>query len=81
MDVVYDVIIIGAGPLVGTLAPGTSKCAMTTKSPLSGAVGTAVGGMTFGSMFKLAGYDHIVVTGKAKRPVYLRIIDDDGAER
>jgi len=78
-------IVIGAGPLVGTLAPGGSKVAATYKYPSLGskqeekhAVVSAIGGTKrFGIMLKCAGYDHVVITGKAKRPSYLKIIDDD----
>ncbi len=70
-------IIIGVGPLVGTFVPGTARVMGTTKFPLTGAIATAGGSMRFGCMLKWAGYDHIVITGKAKRPVYLKIIDDD----
>ena len=69
-------IIIGAGPLIGTFAPGASRVAATTKEPLTGAITTACGSMTFAPQLKWAGYDHIVITGKAKHPVYLRVFDD-----
>ena len=77
-------IIIGAGPLVGTVVPSAGKLQVTVKFPLPASednryiVATATSGTDkFGSMMKSAGYDHIVITGKAKSPVYLKIIDDD----
>jgi len=70
-------VIIGAGPLIGTLAPGASRVVCTTKFPLTSAVGTASGSMNFASQLKYAGYDHLVITGAASKPVYLRIADDD----
>jgi len=70
-------LIIGSGPLVGTSAPGTPRVLATTKYPETGAVGSGAGAMRFGFMLKLAGYDHIVITGKASKPVYLKVIDDD----
>jgi aldehyde:ferredoxin oxidoreductase len=70
-------IIIGSGPLVGTAAPGTPRVLATLKYPETGAIGSGAGAMRFGFMLKLAGYDHIIVTGKASKPVYLKIIDDD----
>lgn len=70
-----NVIIIGNGPLAGTLAPGGSKLLVTTKFPMTGSVATAVGGMNFAGQMKWAGYDHLVITGKAKMPVYLKILD------
>jgi aldehyde:ferredoxin oxidoreductase len=79
-------IIIGAGPLVGTITPGSPKVTFTAKRPIYGSasddnkhgvmVGTG-GTVKFGFMLKNAGYDHIVITGKAKRPVFLKIVNDD----
>lgn len=70
-------VIIGAGPLVGTNAPGSVRVLATLKYPETGAIGSGAGSMRFGVMLKLAGYDHLVVVGRAERPVYLSIIDDD----
>ena len=69
-------IIIGVGPLVGTSAPSSSKVMFTTKL-LTGVIDHCVAGMHFGSMMKWAGYDHIVITGKANSPVYLKVFDDN----
>jgi aldehyde:ferredoxin oxidoreductase len=71
-----NVLIIGAGPLVGTLAPATPKTDAATKSPLTGTIGLSTTGH-FGSMLKYAGYDHLVISGRAKKPVYLKILDDE----
>ena len=71
-------IILGAGPLVGTMAPGSSRIFCLTKLPANNAVGWGgAGGMNFGIMLKNAGYDHIVITGRADKPVCLKIFDDD----
>lgn len=76
-------IIIGAGPLVGTIVPGASKIVGTTKSPIADKQGkhfidnAVAGSSRFGVMLKNAGYDHLIVTGKARKPVYLKMIDDD----
>ena len=70
-------VIIGSGPLTGTNAPGTPRVMATLKYPETGSIGCGGGAMKFGFMLKLAGYDHIVITGKANKPVYIKIIDDD----
>jgi aldehyde:ferredoxin oxidoreductase len=78
-------IVIGAGPLIGTLVPGAGKVQLTTKSAAAANaegtkffVGTASGGSNvFGLMLKNAGYDHLVIEGKSDRPCYLRITDDE----
>lgn len=70
-------IIIGSGPLTGTGAPGSPRVMGTTKYPETGAIGSAGGAMRFGFMLKFAGYDHIIITGKAGKPVYIKIVNDD----
>jgi len=69
-------LIFGAGPLSGTLAPGSGRFNVTTRSPL-GFLGDSNCGGHWASELKFAGYDHIVVWGKAEHPVHLCIRDDD----
>lgn len=71
-------VVLGAGPLVGTLAPGASRVMANSRFPLTGAVSSASGGMGLGPQMRWAGYDHVVLRGAAPRPVYL-LIDDEGA--
>ncbi len=70
-------IIVGAGPLVGTIAPGTSRVIATLKFPETGAIGSGSGSRSFGLMLKQAGYDHMIITGEARKPVYIEILDKD----
>jgi len=72
-----NAIIIGAGPFAGTIVPGSGKVIVTTRFPLNGAVATAHGGGAFALMLKTSGYDHVVISGKADKPVYLNIVDND----
>ncbi|MDY6880213.1 MAG: aldehyde ferredoxin oxidoreductase N-terminal domain-containing protein [Desulfatiglans sp.] len=69
-------VILGAGPLVGTMAPGAVRIMGATKFPLTGAVAWGAGSMSFGTQLKWAGYDHVVITGRAESPVYISILDD-----
>jgi len=71
-----NLIIIGAGPFAGTLVPGAAKILATTRFPINGAFATAAGGGSFAQMLKSAGYDHVVISGRSPRPVYLRIAED-----
>ena len=66
-----NVIIIGTGPLVGTITPGASRLVGTTKFPATEAIAYSCGSMSFAFNFKHAGFDHLIITGKAKKPVYL----------
>lgn len=68
-------LIFGAGCLVGTMAPGANRVSIETKNAYSGGKGSANFGGHFGPELKYAGFDHVVITGKAERPVYLWIND------
>ncbi len=74
-----NVLIFGASPLSGTAAPSTPRCTVSAKSPLTGILGDANFGGFFGPSLKACGFDHVVVTGKAKAPVLIRI-DNGKAE-
>jgi len=67
-----NAIILGVGACVGTAAPGSSKIFVTTKSPMFRTVQTAAGS-GFGYLLKNAGFDHLIIKGKAKNPIYLKI--------
>ena len=71
-----NAIILGTGPLTGTTVPGSSEIALTTKCPLNGGFPEHAGGGHLPFMMKTSGYDALVITCKAERPVYLRIADD-----
>ncbi len=69
-----NVLTVLTGPLTGFF-PGGRVC-ISGKSPQSnGMVGSTVGG-EFGIELKCAGYDGIIITGKASQPSYLSIIED-----
>lgn len=72
-------LIFAPGPLSGSNVPCASRMAVTAKSPLTGAVGMALSGGHFPVEMKFAGYDMIIVEGKAEKPVYVWI--KDGAVR
>ncbi len=69
-------IVFGAGPLVGTVAPGAAKVSAVCKFPLTETYGFASGGGIFGLMMKATGYDHIVIRGRSSKPVYLGVFDN-----
>ncbi len=68
-----NVLIIGLGPLGGTTFGMGSKTKFTFKGPAYNMFGDSVAGGSFGPMLRWAGYDHLVITGRARRPVYLYI--------
>jgi aldehyde:ferredoxin oxidoreductase len=71
-----NVLIMGAGPLTGTLAPTGARYMVTTKSPLTGAITCSNSGGFFPTELKKAGLDMIIFKGKSSEPVYLWISDD-----
>jgi aldehyde:ferredoxin oxidoreductase len=72
-----NVLIFGAGPLTGSMAPGSSRTEITAKSPTIRIQGMSSFGGYFGPELKYAGYDNIVITGRAAKPVYLAINNED----
>jgi aldehyde:ferredoxin oxidoreductase len=67
--------IIATGPLT-CMPPAGNRTYFVTKSPLTGGIANAGVGGYFGSELKFAGYDVLIIRGKAKRPVYLWINND-----
>ena len=68
-------LILMTGPLTGTFAPSAGRLMWITKAPLTGTIGCANSGGYFGSELKYAGFDGVIFTGAAKKPVYLYIED------
>ena len=70
-----NLLVFTASVLTGTPAMGFSRYTVAAKSPLSGGFGESEAGGWWGPELKFAGYDAIVIKGRAKKPVYLCIID------
>lgn len=71
-----NVITIAGGVTTGAKVTGASRCCVTALSPLTNLVGDSQAGGDVGPMIKRAGYDAIVITGRADRLCYL-LIDED----
>lgn len=69
-------LIFVSGPLVGTGAVTGASCNVVTKNALSGTIACAKMRGHFGAELKFAGFDMIIVEGKAESPVVLSIVDD-----
>ena len=72
-----NMLIITPGPLSGTSAPTGGRYNVVTKSPQTGFITMANSGGYFGAELKFAGWDGIIVEGKADSPVYIYIKDDN----
>jgi aldehyde:ferredoxin oxidoreductase len=66
-------LIFALGPLTGLPLGGCARHAVGGKSPLTGGIAKAEVGEHWGSQLKRAGFDALVIEGKAKGPVYLHI--------
>ena len=69
-------VIFATGPLSGTATPTGGRYMVITKSPLTGTIASSNSGGYWGAELKLAGYDAVIIEGKAAKPVYLNIADD-----
>jgi aldehyde:ferredoxin oxidoreductase len=68
-----NALIFANGPLTGVTVAGGGRNAMGAKSPMNGGYGEADAGGFFGAELKRAGFDAIIIKGKAAKPVYLWI--------
>lgn len=72
-------LIFTVGPLTGTNIVGSGRNSVGAKSPLSGGIILSEAGEFWGTEFKRAGYDTLIVEGKADKPVYLWIHDGEAS--
>ena len=68
-------LIVATGPITGTMWPMSGRTVFISKAPLTGIWGESHVGGFLGPELKYAGYDMLVVEGKADRPVYIHIED------
>lgn len=68
-------LIFALGPLTGITLPGSGRNCVGAKSPLSGGIAKSEVGEFWGAELKRAGYDAVIVEGRADRPVYLWVHD------
>jgi len=66
-----NAIMFAGGLLCATLASATSRCDIMAKSPLTNLLGSTNMGGFFTPELAWAGFHHLVVKGKADKPVYL----------
>ena len=71
--------LIMSGPVNGTMIPTASRVGAYCKSPLTGSFFHGTAGGHFGAELKYAGYDGVIIEGRASSPVYI-FIDDDQVE-
>jgi len=74
-----NVIVFAAGPVTGTLALNSVRFNVSAASPLTGGIGNSSCGGSFGMKMKQAGFDAVLIRGKARKPVYLDIESGEGS--
>lgn len=70
-----NVLVLAPSVVTGGPVPGTGRHSAVAKSPLTGGVAASEAGGYWGVELKRAGFDAVVITGRAKYPVYLWITD------
>ncbi|MFW6381619.1 MAG: aldehyde ferredoxin oxidoreductase family protein, partial [Bacillota bacterium] len=70
-------LFIGVGPLNGTLFPGAARVNFSAKSPQTGILGDSNTGGFFGPELKFAGFDQVIIEGRAAELSYLYIKDGE----
>ncbi len=70
-------LIFMSGPFAGLRISGTSRNSAAGRSPLTGSWGDSSCGGYFAPELRYAGYDGIIITGKAERPSLLMIRDEE----
>ncbi len=68
-------IIWMTGPLTATPSPSSGHVAVMTRSPLTGTIGDTTLGGEWGTQLKRAGFDGLVVQGRAAHPCGIVITD------
>ncbi|MCU0483582.1 MAG: aldehyde ferredoxin oxidoreductase family protein [Chloroflexi bacterium] len=70
-----NVLVLAAGLLTGAPVSTATRFTAVARSPLTGAFGESEAGGFWGPELKMAGFDAVVVTGRAPEPVYLWVRD------
>jgi len=72
-----NLLIFATGPVNGTALSGAAKFCAIFKSPLTEIWGESQCGGYFAPLLKYAGYDIVIINGRAEKPVYITIKDDE----
>jgi len=73
----FNILVFGIGPANGTIAPASGRYNVSAKSPLTGFFGDANSGGHWAAELRYAGYGNLIFYGRAEKPVYLWINDEE----
>jgi len=71
-----NLLVLATGAVTGAAGPAIPRYTVVSKSPLTGGLGASEAGGFWGPELKSAGYDAVIVEGKADDPVYIAIRDN-----
>jgi len=74
-----NLLIFAVGPVTGTKGFNSDRFEVITKSPKTGIYGEASCGGRWGGRFKKCGFDVLIIAGKANKPVYLNLTEDNAS--
>lgn len=72
-----NILIVTTAAMTGTGAPSTNRFNVTSRSPATGLIVNSNSGGDFGVRLKQAGYDALIIKGKAPKPSYISIRNED----
>ena len=70
-----NVLVFATGVMTGAPIAASCRFSVVAKSPLTGTAGESEAAGFFGPEFKMAGFDAVVISGRAEAPVYLWVTD------
>ncbi len=71
-----NMVIFSTGPLTASVAATSGRFCVSSKSPLTNTIFHSNAGGFFGVELKRAGFDALIIKGKAENPVYILLEDD-----
>lgn len=72
----YEPIVVGTGPLTGTLVPASASAVVTARSPITGALVHIPITWHIGTEIKYSGFDLVLIMGSSKAPIYIWCHDE-----
>ncbi len=66
-------IVFATGPITATARPSSGRYSVSAISPLTGIWGESTSGGQFPAALKKSGFDAVIITGKARSPIYILI--------
>ncbi|MHA3962606.1 MAG: aldehyde ferredoxin oxidoreductase family protein, partial [Candidatus Thorarchaeota archaeon SMTZ1-45] len=70
-----NVLVVGTGPLTGSLFSPSGRMMFAAKGPLTGVWAESHVGGFLGAEIKYSGFDFVIFNGRSEKPVYLSLRD------